>query len=92
MEINKGHTHILERIKETDVSGNIRTDGAVEGHFNTAPEIGKGFKFYGKGIDFGTRMIYTSDLVSINSAQSDEPIYFTTMSGSEYKLSVIKDE
>ena len=84
MEISKGHTHILERIKETDVSGNIRTDGGVEGYFNAEPELGKGFRFYGAGIDFGTRMIYTSDIDELTEDG------FITRSGSHYILREIE--
>jgi len=81
------YTHTLQRVSKSEKSGPIRTgEEVIEGFYYDAPKIGDGFKFYGDGLMFGSRQIYTSDLESIDGNK------FTTRSGSVYELLEIKED
>lgn len=79
-------THTLVRLDASPISGIIRGEGdPIPGYYNEKPTAGLGFRFYGEGVDFGTRLIYTSDVAKVEGNR------FTTQSGSVYELKEIED-
>jgi len=62
---------------------NLRTD-FMEGMFYEPPKVGEGFKIYGDGIRYGTRMIYTSDVKNIELQTNGYTIH--TITGSTYGI------
>ena len=62
---------------------NLRTD-VMEGEYLAKPEVGKGFRIFGKGLKRGLRMIYTSDVERIEPTEGGFILH--TVTGSVYGI------
>jgi hypothetical protein len=73
---------------------NLRTD-SMEGTFYDPPEVGEGFRIYGKGLGRGMRYIYTSDVKEIEPRNDDTGVVgyvIHTVTGSTYGINISPDE
>lgn len=66
---------------------NVRTD-TVEGSCTELPSLQKGFTMWGKGLEFGTRLLFTTPILAL--ATVGKSILFQTRN-STYTLLVMED-
>lgn len=64
----------------------LRSDD-IEGVTNELPTEGKSFVFFGKGLEFGTRVVNTSPVKIV--LQKDDEYILHTESGSIYQVNLI---
>ena len=76
-------------IKISSSHNNLRTN-EVEGEINELPEAGKRFTLIGKGIEFGSRLVITSEVSIVNliDRNDDRDVYHFETQNSEYALEV----
>lgn len=74
--------------KIRSVHENLRTD-TMEGRVQALPRVGETFYIFGVGIEFGTRLIYTTEVKEIRSINKNT-IEFKTKN-STYRLSQVTD-
>lgn len=74
----------LTKVKSTNT--NLRTD-TVEGVTNSLPEVGKVVRIFGEGLEFGTRVVTTSTVQSVEKISNE--YVFNTLN-STYKLEILE--
>jgi len=75
----------LTRIKSTH--NNLRTDEVI-GETDDLPIVGESFSMSGEGIEFGTRLIFTTPVKNLEKI--GEKIYIFSTKNSEYKLEFLE--
>ncbi len=81
-------THKVRLTKIKSSHSNLRTD-VIEGETRALPAIGSGFVMFGKGLEYGTRMVYTTAIQSL--IRTGDEIQFET-ANSTYLLEVLTDQ
>ena len=65
-----GKTFKVKLTKIKSNHKNLRTD-TVEGFSNSLPTVGEPFNMWGEGLEFGTRWITTTPVITINKCGFD---------------------
>jgi len=86
------YTHTLLRKRATNLSGHIRTEGAIKGNILNPAEVGGRLAFSSDPLTGGASMRYieTSQIISLTI--NEDGIHFVTETGSEYLLKEITNE
>lgn len=82
------HKYLVTLFKIDSTHQNVRTS-TVEGQAFSLPELGKRFFMTGKGLEFGTRLIETTDVKAL--ARVGDSILFETRN-STYTLLITREE
>lgn len=80
---------VLEKIESTH--NNLRTS-SMEGAFEIPPKIGDSFNIFGKGLEFGNRIISTSTVVEILEEDESHILFKTLYSTYKLNLMCSKDD
>ena len=81
---------ILTNLSKSKASGFREKANGVEVAFIREPTVGESFQCTGEGVEFGTRLITTSFVVSMS--HDERGTTFVTESGSSYSLDYTEEK
>ena len=74
--------YLVKLIKVKSNHKNLRTD-TVEGVIQSLPKVGEPIVLFGKGLEFGTRVVHTTPIQSIEKIEN---VYTVITQNSTYRL------